>query len=104
MSTQTMNTKAAVMALLSLAALLQVHGAADPRRLAETTDIYDIAKRFELSRPRISRNAALLRSQDHDLTFYANSRKLRFNNAIIWLNAPTMVNRKRWIVPGAGLG
>jgi N-acetylmuramoyl-L-alanine amidase len=98
MSTQTINTKAAVTALLSLAALLQVHGAADPRRLAETTDIYDIAKRFELSRPRISRNAALLRSQDHDLTFYANSRKLRFNNAIIWLNAPTMVNRKRWIV------
>ncbi|MBL7114452.1 MAG: N-acetylmuramoyl-L-alanine amidase [Kiritimatiellae bacterium] len=98
MSTQTIKTKAAITTLLSFAALLHVHGAADPRRLSETTDIHDIAKRFELSRPRISGNSALLRSQEHKLIFHANSRKLQFNNAIIWLNAPTMINRKRWIV------
>ncbi len=87
-----------ITALTCVTVLIQaaLTGAASPATERESLDT--VARRYGFGAPLRMGMERVLRSQYSTVVFTSESRKLRFNNTLLWLNGPTRDGHGNWTV------
>lgn len=65
--------------------------------------LHDFASRYKFPKPVTSENSLSFKNESTSMVFSSDSRKLLFNNTLIWMNTPVATSGNRWLVDKADI-